>query len=236
MLEGKSPVASILFFTKTHIQWWNSGAAEVQNFEIGYELSKNKFFIKTNLFLMNYKDQLALTGEINDVGAYNRINVDKSSRMGVEIEAVDDLKAKKLNLPKITGVFVTTVLAGSAAQKAGLKNGDVISKINDEDIKSMPEFTEKLGTLRPGDKVVVDYYRDGLIKKTTATLLNQLNSVDLVAIRKDKILTDLGFELREQTSLEKELSRSTGVIVISVFNNSTQGMRIGKPKAIGSFS
>jgi iron complex outermembrane receptor protein len=35
---------------------------------------------------MAYKNQLILTGEINDVGAYNRINVDKSSRMGVEVE------------------------------------------------------------------------------------------------------------------------------------------------------
>lgn len=36
---------------------------------------------------MNYKDQLILTGEINDVGAYNRTNVAKSYRMGIELEA-----------------------------------------------------------------------------------------------------------------------------------------------------
>ncbi len=69
---------------------------KLQNFELGYELNKNKFFIKTNLFLMNYKDQLALTGEINDVGDPVMVNVPKSYRFGMEISAgVQILKSLK---------------------------------------------------------------------------------------------------------------------------------------------
>lgn len=60
---------------------------KLQNFELGYELSKNKYFIKTNLFLMNYKDQLALTGEINDVGDPVMVNVPESYRLGIELSA-----------------------------------------------------------------------------------------------------------------------------------------------------
>ena len=40
-----------------------------------------------NLFFMNYKNQLVLTGKINDVGAYTRSNIDKSYRLGVELTA-----------------------------------------------------------------------------------------------------------------------------------------------------
>ena len=54
--------------------------------EAGYAWMKKKFRMATNFYFMNYKNQLVLTGKINDVGAYPRINVDKSSRMGIELE------------------------------------------------------------------------------------------------------------------------------------------------------
>jgi iron complex outermembrane receptor protein len=60
---------------------------QLSNVELGYRHRSKKWFVNANYYLMAYKDQLILTGEINDVGAYNRINVDKSSRMGVEVEA-----------------------------------------------------------------------------------------------------------------------------------------------------
>lgn len=58
----------------------------LQNVEIGYRYHSKKLFVNANYYLMSYKDQLILSGEINDVGAYNRINVDQSHRMGVELE------------------------------------------------------------------------------------------------------------------------------------------------------
>ncbi len=59
----------------------------MQNIEMGYSLKKNNFYIKSNVFLMNYKNQLALTGEINDVGDAVMVNVPKSYRMGIEVSA-----------------------------------------------------------------------------------------------------------------------------------------------------
>ena len=47
---------------------------------------KSQFIIQTNLFGMFYKNQLVLTGKINDVGAYTRSNIDNSYRLGVELE------------------------------------------------------------------------------------------------------------------------------------------------------
>jgi iron complex outermembrane receptor protein len=55
--------------------------------ELEYEYKPfDNFVFNTNLYYMNYKNQLVLTGKINDVGAYTRSNVDKSYRMGVELQ------------------------------------------------------------------------------------------------------------------------------------------------------
>ncbi|MCX6231417.1 MAG: TonB-dependent receptor [Bacteroidetes bacterium] len=59
----------------------------LQNFELGYSLKKSDFYFKSNLFWMDYKNQLVLTGEINDVGDPIMVNVPKSYRLGIEISA-----------------------------------------------------------------------------------------------------------------------------------------------------
>jgi iron complex outermembrane recepter protein len=57
------------------------------NYELGYRKSWKKSAITLNGYLMDYKDQLVTTGEVNDVGAYNRVNVAKSYRAGIELTA-----------------------------------------------------------------------------------------------------------------------------------------------------
>ena len=55
--------------------------------EIGYKYLSPKLNLSVNLYQMNYDNQLVLTGQINDVGANTRVNIDKSFRKGIEIEA-----------------------------------------------------------------------------------------------------------------------------------------------------
>lgn len=57
------------------------------DWEAGYKGNFNRFFVEANLYYMDYKNQLILTGEINDVGAYIRQNVPDSYRAGVELQA-----------------------------------------------------------------------------------------------------------------------------------------------------
>ena len=59
---------------------------QLVDWETGFEFKKPKYAINANLYYMNYKDQLVLTGKINDVGAYTRINVPKSYRAGLELQ------------------------------------------------------------------------------------------------------------------------------------------------------
>jgi iron complex outermembrane receptor protein len=60
----------------------------MHNAELGFEKTFAKIInLKLNYYLQYYVDQLVLTGQINDVGAYTRTNVDKSYRSGIEIES-----------------------------------------------------------------------------------------------------------------------------------------------------
>ncbi|MFL5766046.1 MAG: TonB-dependent receptor [Bacteroidia bacterium] len=59
----------------------------LNDLELGYRHHVKKAMWGLNLYYMEYRDQLVLTGEVNDVGAYNRANVDNSYRAGIEVEA-----------------------------------------------------------------------------------------------------------------------------------------------------
>lgn len=58
----------------------------LHDFEAGIEKKTSRFQASANLYYMLYKDQLVVTGMINDVGAYTRINVPNSYRAGIELQ------------------------------------------------------------------------------------------------------------------------------------------------------
>ncbi len=60
---------------------------QLLDYELGYEIAKPKWNMAANLYYMDYHNQLILTGQINDVGAYTRTNVANSYRTGVELQA-----------------------------------------------------------------------------------------------------------------------------------------------------
>lgn len=78
--------------------------------------------------------------------------------LGVTTEKTDD------------GAKITEVTDESAADKAGLKQGDVITKINDDKIATSNDLYKAVGKYKPEDKVTVAYKRDGKDATATATL------------------------------------------------------------------
>jgi serine protease Do len=82
----------------------------------------------------------------------------KSAFLGV---ATDDGK---------DGAKVETVTKGSAAEKAGLKKGDVITKLDDKAVYSQDEIAAEVKKHKPEDKLTVTFKRDGKEQKATATL------------------------------------------------------------------
>ncbi len=69
-------------------------AESMFDYETGFRLQSNRLNLSANAYFMDYTNQLVLSGQINDVGAYNRINVARSYRLGLELEAAVRLTKK----------------------------------------------------------------------------------------------------------------------------------------------
>jgi S1-C subfamily serine protease len=84
----------------------------------------------------------------------------KRGLLGVNIYSLTPDMAKSLNLANTQGVLVSQGTEGSAAEKAGIKPGDVITSINGQTIKSNSELRNAIGLSRVGDKLDVAIIRD----------------------------------------------------------------------------
>lgn len=140
--------------------------------------------------------------------------------LGVEIRDLNSRKAEQLNLSEVKGVFLDVIKKGGGADIAGLTSGDVMVEVNGVKTNNTPEFMEQIARYRPGDKVYIKYIRDGKTSIAEVILRNQLNSTDYIAIRKDKILQELGVEVRDLDTNEKE-RLGEGVYIVSIENGST---------------
>lgn len=157
---------------------------------------------------------------VNDIKEFGSV---QRGWMGVELRNVDFEVAKELGLKEVNGVLITLVIKGGAAYEAGLVTGDIIQQINDMKIKDMPQFMEKLGLYRPGDEVSVGFLRNDKLVTKKVTLKNQRNTTDIIAVRKDPVLVNLGLEIRNLDSVEKSKLSTNGVVVVSVMRNSIIG-------------
>lgn len=155
-----------------------------------------------------------VVGDIREYGAVQR------AWLGISILDVDENIAEDLNLTKIEGVFVDLVEREGAASIAGLKYKDVITAIDGKPCYNRPKFLELMGQFRPGDEVILTYLRNGKTSHVQTTLLNQLNSTDYIAVRREKVFTDLGFELRDLDTEEVKSNGKDGVMVVSIYKDS----------------
>ncbi len=88
--------------------------------------------------------------------------------------------AKYLGVNKTEGVYIYEVNPKGAAAEAGIKAGDIITKVNDIDIKSLPELQEQLAKYRPGDIVNITVLRDGKPHKFEVKLKNVYGTESIV--------------------------------------------------------
>ncbi len=152
--------------------------------------------------------------DIKEFGSVQR------GKIGAGITDVNAEIAKKKSLPSVEGVLLNSVNLNSAASEIGLKKGDVIVEISGAKIKDTPSFYETINKYRPGDEILISYYRNGALRTHRLTLRNLLNTTDYISIRKDKILRDIGIEIRDLNSKEKKRVKAKGIMILSVSKGS----------------
>jgi serine protease Do len=90
--------------------------------------------------------------------------------LGVEVTTVTRQMATAENLNATEGAGIRAVTSGSAADRAGLRPGDVITKIGSHTIRNVGDVTNALTAHRPGERVTVEYVRNGTRATTDVTL------------------------------------------------------------------
>ncbi len=103
----------------------------------------------------------AVTDHIVQYGEVRR------GRIGVSVQDLTPDIALALKLDKTQGALVTRVEPGSPADKAGLKEGDVVTSISGRTVKSGADLRNRIGLLRVGDKAELSVSRDKAIKTLT---------------------------------------------------------------------
>ena len=123
-------------------------------------------------------------------------------------------KGEDIDLGTMEGIYVAKVTEESAAEEAGMKEGDVITAIDGKPVNKMAELQEVLAKKRPGDKVTVTYLRDKKKATKTVTLKNEKGNTQVV---KKADLDVLGGNFRAITSAQKEqLNIGYGLEVLKV--------------------
>lgn len=110
--------------------------------------------------------------------------------IGVSIRDVDSKLADEKGLKETQGIYVAGLSEGGAASEAGLKEGDIITKVGEVSVNSTPQLQEQIGRFRPGDKVNVTVMRDGT-EKTFAVVLRNKDG-DTRVVKNDQVLNLLG--------------------------------------------
>lgn len=124
-----------------------------------------------------------LVGSTDNKTSYKKIIIDGNADMP-DFKFTSPWNSGKMNKAMLgvmsapdntsDGAAIQQVTPGSPAKKAGLKTGDVITKINETDIHNSKELVDAIGEHNAGDKISITYSRDGKIAQTDATLSGML--------------------------------------------------------------
>ena len=217
----KNGVSTIENFIQTDaaINPGNSGGALINlNGEV---IGINTAIATTTNYYMGYGFAVPINiakSVIDDLKKYGEV---KRGYLGVYIAPVDPVTAKGVGLDKPEGVFITSVIAGSAADEAGIKEGDVVLSVDGKEVSQPNELQAIVGTHNPDETVSLKIWRDSKIKTIKVTLQGKSpdNEVAGVSEKKGetKEIADLGMKVRDLTDRQRDMYEATdGVLIVSV--------------------
>jgi serine protease Do len=159
------------------------------------------FAIPINL-AVQVKDQIVKTGKV------------AHSRLGVEVQTLDQSLANSFKLTSPNGALVAKVVPDSAAAEAGIKVGDVILKFNGASIVDAGSLSQRVGVATPGEKASIEIWRDGKTLDLTATIGNAATLASADDSGGDPSQAKLGLALRPLSPEERQQAGVPGGLVV----------------------
>ena len=151
--------------------------------------------------------------------------------LGVQISDITQEIKEKEDLPNLKGVYLAKVIEGGSADKAGIKDGEVILKIGSKEVNSVASLQEEIGKRRPGDRVSITLRKKNGDEVTKELVLrNQDGETSLVTKEEIKKNVALGATFIELTDKEKkELNITYGIKIKSIGAGKLQslGLKVG---------
>lgn len=116
---------------------------------------------------------------VNDLMKFGTV---QRAYLGIQYSVGDpsDDEKKEYGLREGEGVMVTDAPAGGAANDAGIKKGDIVTKINGVKVTTGPEMVEQVTRYKPGDKITLTYLRAGKENTASLTLKNKAGNTNVV--------------------------------------------------------
>lgn len=163
---------------------------------------------------------------IEDIMEYGNV---QRGILGVQGGELNSNASKELGLKQTEGFYISAVTSNSGAQKAGLKKGDVIIKLDNQNIATYADLSGYINTKRPNDKVDVTILRDGS-NKTVPVVLSKneffntefkgIELENISAADKKKFNVNYGVKIRSITNenLMQYEAELKGSIILSVDN------------------
>ncbi len=149
--------------------------------------------------------------------------------LGIEGNELNSKASEELGVKDTEGFYISKITKNSGAEKAGLRKGDIIKKIDTQKINSFAELTGYISTKRPNDKVQVTFIRNGETKTVPVTLIKndvvttefkglELENID--ASDKKKYRIDYGVRIKDinNENLAPYADQLKGSIILSVDN------------------
>jgi serine protease Do len=159
------------------------------------------FAIPINL-AVQVKDQIVTTGKV------------AHSRLGVEVQTLDQSLANSFKLTSPNGALVAKVVPDSAAAEAGIKVGDVILKFDGASIVDAGSLSQRVGVATPGQKASIEIWRDGKTLDLTATIGNAATLAAADDSSGDSSQAKLGLALRPLSPEERQQAGVPGGLVV----------------------
>ena len=216
--DGKNTSIENFIQTDAAINPGNSGGALV-NLK-GEVIGINTAIATQTRYYMGYGFAVPISlakRVIDDLMEYGEF---RRGYLGVRIEAVTPVIAEYVGLEKPRGVHISEVLSGSAADKAGLKVGDIVLEVDGVEVDQPNELQARVSMHRPGEKIEMKVWRDKK-EKTVYVSLSAMDDIsgtsDSPKKVNDKDVPDLGLKLQNLTDAQaKSLNLDGGVVVTNV--------------------